>query len=246
MYPPSESTTPPAAVPRGALPLVAALCAVALGWLGPLAYPFRLLSTTIHELSHGLAALLTGGAFLRFVVFPDGSGLAYTAGGIRWLIIPAGYVGTALVGAALIALGGSPQRSRVALGALGAALALLTLRYGLPSVLSAEILGGLLTVAAGVGAGMVLLLAAWRVGARWSAWLLNLVAFWVGLSALSDLRSLVTATAAMGIGTVGDAHAMARLTLLPPVFWASVWALIAAAALGTALWRTWLRPRRAP
>lgn len=113
---------------------------------------------TAGTLSHGLAALLTGGAFLRFVIFPDGSGLAYTAGGIRWLIIPAGYVGTALVGAALVALGGSPRRSRVTLGALGAALALLTLRYALPSVLSAEILGGLLTVGAGVAAGVVLLL----------------------------------------------------------------------------------------
>ena len=31
---PSESATRPRAVPRGALPLVAALCAMALGWLG--------------------------------------------------------------------------------------------------------------------------------------------------------------------------------------------------------------------
>lgn len=243
MHLPSERTTRLAEVPRGVAALLAALCALALGWLGPLAYPFRLLTTTIHELSHGLAALLTGGAFLRFVVFPDGSGIAYTAGGIRWLIIPAGYVGTALVGAMLVALGRDPGRSRVALGALGAALALLTLRYGLPSVLSSQILGGLLTVAAGVGAGAALLLVAWRAGAGWSLWLLNLVAFWVGLSALGDLRSLAMAAAATG---ASDAHSMARLTWLPPVFWASVWALLAAAALGVALWHTWIRPRRGP
>ncbi|MBI1878521.1 MAG: M50 family metallopeptidase [Chloroflexi bacterium] len=89
-----------------------------LGWLD---YPFRLLLTMAHELGHGLAALLTGGEFVRFVIFPNGAGLAYTAGGWRWLIVPAGYVGVALFGAALIALGRSHRWSRIAMGVIGAA-----------------------------------------------------------------------------------------------------------------------------
>ena len=247
MYPPSSgSTTPPAALTPGITTLIAALSAIVLGWLGPLAYPFRLLTTIVHELSHGLVTLLTGGVFLRFVVFPDGAGMAYTAGGIRWLIIPAGYVGAALFGAALITLGRSHQRSRVALGVLGAALALLTLRYGLPTVFSAQFLSGLLTVGTGVGLGALLLVAAWRVGARGSLFLLNLVAFWVGLSALGDLGTLFTVTTVSGLGDLSDAHAMARITFLPPAFWALVWVLVSSAALGFALWRTWLRPRSTP
>ena len=52
------------------LKLIAGAAAVAaliawLPWLGPLAFPFRLLSTLVHELSHGLAALATGGRSLR-------------------------------------------------------------------------------------------------------------------------------------------------------------------------------------
>ncbi len=242
--PRSSSTLPRTSTPL-ALPFVAALSAFALGWLGPLAYPLRLLTTIVHELGHGLAALLTGGAFLRFVVFPDGAGLAYTAGGIPWLIIPAGYVGAALFGAALITMGRNLQASRVTLGVIGAALALLTLRYALPTLLSAQFLGGLLTVVAGAGLGVLLLLAAWRAEARWSLFLLNLVAFWVGLSALGDLRALFTVATRQGV-TASDAHAMARITFLPPAFWAAVWAALSAAALGTALWRTWLRQRRAP
>lgn len=46
--------------------------------------------------------------------------LPYTAGGIRWLIIPAGYVSAALSEAALIALGRSLRASSVALGVIGA------------------------------------------------------------------------------------------------------------------------------
>lgn len=225
-------------VSSGGLAALGALGAILIGWLGPLAYPFRLLTTLVHELSHGLAALLTGGAFVRFVVFADGSGLAYTAGGLRFLVIPAGYVGVAVAGAALIVLGRNPRTSRVVLGALGAGLALLTLRYALPTVLSAQIFEGLLTLAAGVGLGALLLAAAWRAGSALALWLLNLLAFHLGLSAFGDLWVLVGLS---GAGGLSDAASMARLTWLPAQLWATVWALIAAVLLGWALWWTWLR-----
>jgi hypothetical protein len=179
------------------------------------------------------------------VAFPDGSGVAYMAGGIRWLIIPAGYVGAALFGAALIRLGRSPQRSRVVLGVLGAALVMLSLRYGLPTLFSAQILSGMLTVVAGVGLGSLFLIVARRAWEGVPLLLLNLVAFWVGLSALGDLGTLFTISTTSG-ATLSDAHAMARITFLPPAFWALVWVVIAGAALGSALWRTWFRPRQTP
>lgn len=197
--------------------------------------------TLVHELGHGLAALLTGGAFLRFVVFPDGSGVAYTAGGLRLLIIPAGYVGVALVGAALIALGRGRRASQIALGAVGAALALLTLRYALPTVFSAQLLGGLLTLLAGLSLGGLLLLAAWRAGAAWAMFLINLLAFHLGLSAFGDLWMLFGITTTIGLGARSDAAAMAELTFIPAPLWALLWAATAAAALGWAVWWAWLR-----
>src|SRR5262245_57018164 len=91
-------------------------------WLSPINYSLRLLVTTVHELGHGLAALLTGGDFIRYVVYSDGSGLAYTAGGWRFVVIPAGYLGAALFGAILITLGRNQQRSRIALAIIGVML----------------------------------------------------------------------------------------------------------------------------
>ncbi|MFV9503866.1 MAG: M50 family metallopeptidase [Oscillochloridaceae bacterium umkhey_bin13] len=223
------------------LPLSAAFAALVFSWLGPLAFPLRLLTTIIHELSHGLAAIMTGGEFLRFVVFPDGSGLAYTRGGVRFLIIPAGYVGTALFGAGLIMLGRYPRASRITLGIIGAALVGLTLRFALPTVFSPQILGGLLTLVAGVSMGALLLYVAWQRPERWSLWLLNLLAFWVGLSAIGDLVVLFRITTTPGLTIQSDAHAMAAITFLPAVFWAVLWVLMALFALGWALWRTWLR-----
>lgn len=225
-------------IPSSALASLGALAALLIGWLGPLAYPFRLLTTLVHELSHGFAAIITGGAFVRFVIFPDGSGLASTAGGLRLLVIPAGYIGVAVVGAVLIMLGGNPRSGRVVLGVVGAALAVLTLRYALPTLLSAQVLGGLLTLAAGIGLGTLLLAAAWRAGSALALWLLNLLAFHLGLSAFGDLWILYGISASRN---QSDAAAMAVLTWIPAPLWAVAWAFTAATFIGAALWWTWLR-----
>ena len=42
-------------------------------------YPFTLLGTWVHEMGHGLGALLCGGRFDRLEIFEDASGLAFTA-----------------------------------------------------------------------------------------------------------------------------------------------------------------------
>jgi len=91
-------------------------------------YPLRLLVTLIHELGHGTAAILTGGEFVRFEVFSNGAGLAYTRGGIRPIIIAAGYLGTAIFGATLLWVANrmnKPQQLSRLLGLLFAMLALL-------------------------------------------------------------------------------------------------------------------------
>ncbi|MBN1678701.1 MAG: M50 family metallopeptidase [Anaerolineae bacterium] len=92
-------------------------------------YPFRLFVTMIHELGHGTSAIVTGGSFLRFEVSKHGAGLAYTSGGSRFVIIQAGYIGSALFGAALLFLTNRTGRpGSVAIG-LGLLIGTLTLLY---------------------------------------------------------------------------------------------------------------------
>jgi multisubunit Na+/H+ antiporter MnhE subunit len=91
--------------------------------------PFRLFVTMIHELGHGLAAVLTGGKFVRFEVTKRGAGLAYTAGGWRFAVIQAGYLGTAIFGAILLILTHTVKNpGRVAIG-VGVFIGILTLAY---------------------------------------------------------------------------------------------------------------------
>ena len=159
-------------------------------WLSLLDYPFRLLVTLVHELGHGLAALLTGGRFIRFVIFPNGSGLAYTAGGWRFVVIPAGYVGVAVFGAGLILLGRSHRWSRIAMSVIGGAMILLSLRYGLPSIFSFQILSGILTTVSGVIFGALFLWVAVKAAPGWIIFLLHWVAIQAGLTAFSDIATV--------------------------------------------------------
>lgn len=221
--------------------LVTLLIAVA-PVLGLLNYPFRLLLTMVHELGHGLAALLTGGRFIRFVVFPNGAGLAYTAGGWSLVVIPAGYLGVALFGAGLIALGRSHRWSRAALGIIGGLMLVMSLRYGAPSIFSIHFFSGLLTTVSGIIFGGVFLWIAVKATPAWIVFLLHLVAIQAGLTAFSDLMTVIGLSTRFFTAPANDAASMAQLTFVPAVVWAVLWAVMALGLVGGAIWLTWLWP----
>lgn len=207
-------------------------------WLALLAFPFRMLSTLVHELAHGLAALVTGGAFLRFLLYPDGSGLAVTAGGWRLLVIPAGYLGLALFASALVLLGRFPRAARRALAVLGVLVTIFSLRFGLPAVLAGDLGAGFLAVAAGVAWGAVLIVVPLRAGDRWVCFAVLLLAAVAGLTAASDLFTLL-GLSGLSAGPATDARAMAELTYVPALAWALLWAVAALALMIFAVRRAW-------
>lgn len=73
--------------------------------LTPLRYPFQWLETYYHELSHGLAAIVTWGKIGRIKLNWDGSGWCSTRGGSRFFILIMGYTGAALWGSYLYLVG---------------------------------------------------------------------------------------------------------------------------------------------
>lgn len=227
------------------LAALASLLMAILPLFGLLNFPFRLLLTMVHELGHGLAALLTGGNFIRFVVFPNGAGLAYTAGGWPLLVTSAGYLAVALFGAGLIMLGRSQRWSRIALGVIGGVMVVFSLRYGAPSIFSTgHILAGLLTTLAGVIFGAFFIWMALKAAAGWVVLLLHFLAIQAGLTALADLFGLIGLSTRFFTAPANDAQSMAELTFIPAVIWAILWVVIAVVLIGGAIWVTWLRPRR--
>lgn len=210
--------------------------------LNRLNYPFRLLLTMVHELGHGVAAILTGGHFIRFVVFPNGAGLAYTAGGWRFVVIPAGYLGVALFGAMLILLGRNHRWSRWAMAIIGGAMLLLSVRYGLPTLFTPQFLAGILTILSGVLFGAFFLWVAFKAAPGWIIFLLHLIAIQAGLFTFSDLATVIGLSTRFFNAPVNDAKSMAELTAIPAIFWALLWATAAVLLIAAAIWHTWLAP----
>mmetsp|Transcript_24412 Transcript_24412/g.50688 ORF Transcript_24412/g.50688 Transcript_24412/m.50688 type:complete len:264 (+) Transcript_24412:196-987(+) len=86
------------------------------------AYPFRLLTTFLHEISHALACWLSCGSVRAIRVFNNEGGVTQYVGGCRVLIIPAGYVGSAIWGSLFVMFSGG---KRTATGVAGTLVGLL-------------------------------------------------------------------------------------------------------------------------
>lgn len=67
--------------------------------------PINLFVTYLHEFGHALGAIITGGSVESLQVNEDGSGVTYTRGGSKSVILMGGYIGSAIFGNALFYIG---------------------------------------------------------------------------------------------------------------------------------------------
>ncbi|EJF62704.1 hypothetical protein DICSQDRAFT_154520 [Dichomitus squalens LYAD-421 SS1] len=89
-------------------------------YLSVIIYPFKLLTVGFHEMSHALAGILTCAHIHSIELDPDEGGATRMSGGIPWITLPAGYLGSSFIGAALIACGFDTNASKVASLAMAA------------------------------------------------------------------------------------------------------------------------------
>lgn len=188
-------------------------------YFGFVVYPFRLFGTFVHELGHGLAALATGGHFERFTVSPDLSGLAWSSGGIRFVIASAGYVGSAVFGGVLILLAARGLPARSLLIALGVLLGLLCLLF----------VRNLFGIATGLAIAAALVVAGRRLRSPWSDVLLLVLALQLVLDGFNSLFTVLRLSTATNVQT--DALSMAQATGVPAVVWAVLWTVLSLAML---------------
>jgi hypothetical protein len=214
-----------------------------IAFLAFLAYPLRLFVTYVHEAGHSLMALASGGEVVEFQVYSDGSGIATTRGGVRELILPAGYIGAALFGAALFYLVNRTRASRTLSIIVGVGLIVFSLLYaatsdGFPLALVIGIIGGAALIALG-----------WKAPLAATTLVLNVLAIMTALNAVLDIVTL-TRYSDIAMPT-GDGEAVIRndaaafaeeIGFLPPSFWALLWAGISILIVGAAVYYALLRP----
>ncbi|KAH9056775.1 peptidase M50B-like-domain-containing protein [Lactarius vividus] len=183
-------------------------------YLNFIIYPFKLLTVGFHEMSHAFMGVLTCAHIHSIELDPDEGGATTMSGGIPWLTLPAGYLGSGLIGAALIACGFDTDASKVASLVL-AVFFLFTLWWARRNLLTWVLLLGM--------SGLIILF--WFV--KGGVALRYLVLFIGVMSCMYVLWDVIDDTIARKVNS-SDASAFAKICgCFPSQVWGVIWLLIA-------------------
>ena len=170
--------------------------------------PFNWLESYFHELSHGLAALVTGGRVVQIQLFPNGAGLCTTQGGIRFVISLMGYLGATLFGYFICRLAQGFQAQARWIYPVFIALMTLSLILWVRDVLTAFIIGVLIA----------LFVVKWRFVKSHS------LGLWLKFTGIIVLLNSVYSPLYLIDGRhLGDGASLASMTFIPEIIWALLW-----------------------
>ena len=191
------------------------ICAFVASWIPLINIPLDWITIYFHEISHGLAALFTGGSIEKIVLYLrpwKEAGLCYTIGGISFLIAFSGYLGAVLWGILIYEMADnlSDRVSRIISQVFAGMIALTAILYGKD-------------------------LSTWII-------LIILCGFFVGIAKFQDnlktklalkftgvyvLLDAITAPLALFDGRhIGDGAKLSDLTMLPEFFWMVLWVFL--------------------
>jgi hypothetical protein len=203
-----------------------------LVWSLPIArwlvVPLIYLNTILHEISHAVVTLATGGQVAQIRIFADGSGVTLTQGGWLVFITAAGYIGATLMGGAMVYFARTP---------VGARRVLTTLACVVGGALVLWIRGDAVGMVAAITWTLGLGLAAANLsddGARTLAQFLGIAQCLASAQAFLVLLQL-TASA----NVQNDAGILAQRTFIPATVWALAWALLSLVVLVVTLRHAW-------
>lgn len=178
--------------------------------------PLNWLESYFHEISHGIAALLTGGEIMRIQLFANGAGLCTTRGGLSFIISFFGYAGATFWGWLLFKLANSHQRTAQIVSGFMIVLLLASIIFWARDLLTIIIISSLAVM-------FVFLIKMRRL------YYLQLLLIFFGLSIL--LNSLFSPTYLFDGRDLGDGAALASMTMIPELVWVLLWCVLAITAL---------------
>jgi peptidase M50B-like protein len=201
--------------------LITATFLIFLAWNTPIVLPLKFLIVFMHELAHGMAALLTGGSIVEISLSPQQGGYAITRGGSRFLILSAGYIGSLLIGAALLLIALHTKWDRVVLGLFGIVMLLVTAFY------VRSLFPLIFCIVTGVG-----LLAIARYLDRAVS---DMVLRIIGLTSLIYVPYDIFDDTIARSGQRSDAYMLAEEFGGPTMFWGGLWLVLSLAVIAMCL-----------
>lgn len=194
-------------------------------WNSILLTPIKLFVVLLHELSHALAAIVTGGSVEYIEIDARIGGLAVTRGGWTWLVVSSGYLGSMLLGSGILLASVRTRGARMLSAGIGVVVLTITavfVRNGF----------GLLF---GALFGAAMLAAARFLPSPWLPMLMQYLGTISCLYALVDVQEdLLTFEHRMT-----DASIMASHTGIPALVWGVLWSILALLVLLLTLRIVW-------
>jgi hypothetical protein len=183
-------------------------------WDTAFIYPVKVFVVLLHEISHAAAAIVTGGGVERIVLDSNQGGAAYTRGGIPFITMSAGYLGSLLWGVLFVMLGFSRWlRPRWIIGAIGLFVMLVTI----------SVVRNPFGLFFGFAFGGLLVASAKYLSQRTNRILLLGLGLTSALYAILDIKSDILARPHLR----SDAAMLYEMTGIPTVFWGFLWIAIA-------------------
>ncbi len=185
--------------------------ALALSAVPVVHVPFEWMETFFHEISHGIAAVVTGGGIERVELNLDGSGLCTFHGGSEIVATFAGYAGAIIWGALIYLLADDVSaRSADRIAALMTGMIIVTAIFWARD----PVTWGVLTVIA------VPFLIIFRTK---ESLIEKFFMQFTGLYVLSSAIKSPMYMLLLGGSERSDGKALQKMLLLPEAFWAAVW-----------------------
>ncbi|UCX04631.1 M50 family metallopeptidase [Shewanella glacialimarina] len=181
--------------------------------------PFKWFESYFHELSHGIATIMSGGVVSSIQLFPNGAGLCYSQGGNAIFIAFAGYLGAALWGYLIFLLATWRDGIRFTLSLLAFTI-LASIILWARDLLSIAILLCL--------TGLILLPLKLKNSRPLNS-LLRILGLMIILNAMASPMVL------FGLAGQGDAAALAQMTWIPAWIWVVIWLVVSCGML----WLSW-------
>jgi hypothetical protein len=212
--------------------------------VGLLFTPVTQFTTMVHELSHALVCIATGGYITGLTIVSDGAGhggLTNCIGGMPFFYTQAGYLGTAVFGSLLIFVGQYPRLSKFILIFLGTAMAAASLFLIGGNVLATG-LAGVGSFLWGIVMSTFLIFAGIKLKPHTANLLLLFLAIQTALNSFTGILYLVQL--GLGLSPSGgawsDASNMATMPpYIPAVVWSLFWFLSSIALLTFTIWHTY-------
>ncbi|SMY07286.1 M50 family metallopeptidase [Flavimaricola marinus] len=203
--------------------------AVFVFWNTPVIYPLKILVVFMHELAHGLAAIMTGGSIEAISLSNMEGGYAITRGGNGFLILSAGYFGSLLIGTLLLVGAVKTNADRFVLGFFGLAILVITVLY----------IRQPFAIIFCTSASLLMIATAWFLNHHVSDFVLRLI----GLTSMIYIPYDIISDTISRSHLPSDAFLIAEQYGGTTVLWGGFWLVLSFALIGLCL-RLTFAPRR--